>query len=160
MSLAEDRRAERRRRMLLAPLIVAGNAFLFLCMVALGIIALHGDRRLGMSPLTGNADQRIVRDYLAETVPSYRYRIREWFPPKPLDGHLAAVRGRPAKPVTEKGVAQRVKLVFYGPSGARQLDTAFWVQNGRVTRREPAIKSQSQPVGVRRGLRWEFEVEE
>ncbi len=135
MSFAEEPYAERRRRILLALPMVAGNALLFLCMVGLGIAALSGGKSLGIIPRGGDPSQRIVRDYLAERVPGSRYRIREWFPATPLEENLAAAPGNRSGLAAEKGLAQRVKLVFYGPSGARQLDTVYWIQNGKVTRK-------------------------
>ncbi len=137
MSHTDPRHAERRRAMRLAPLMVAVNAFLFLCMLGLGIGGLRGERVATVSP-AGDAPQRIVRDYLAQRVPAHRYRIREWLPATPLSPHPVAAAGHLAEPPAERGVAQRVKLVFYGPTGARQLDTVYWVENGQVTRRMEA----------------------
>jgi hypothetical protein len=134
MSLSEERDAERRHMILLAPLMIAANAIVFLGMLVLAAIGLNGGESLGIIPSSGDVNQQIVRDHLAESVPRDRYRIREWLPAAPLEGNLAATEGTRSPPVTEKGVAQRVKLAVYGPSGARQLDTVFWIQNGRVTR--------------------------
>lgn len=130
MSFTEERNAERRRWMLLAPLMIAGNVFLLLCMVGLCIVAIGDVGSFGILPLGGDANQRIVKAYLAENLPSYRYRIREFLPATPLEGK----------------VAQRVKLVFYGPNGARQLDTTYWIQDGKVTRR---MESDLPPAFLR-----------
>jgi hypothetical protein len=130
MSYAEQRDVERRRWILLAPLMIAGNVFLLLCMVGLCIVAIGGVGSFGILPLGGDANQQIVKAYLAENLPSYRYRIREFFPAAPLEGK----------------VAQRVKLVFYGPNGARQLDTTYWIQDGKVTRR---MESDLPPTVLR-----------
>ena len=51
MNLAEEPQAERRRMSLLAPLMVAGNAFLLLCMAVLGIVGMNGGESLGLIPL-------------------------------------------------------------------------------------------------------------
>ena len=119
MSYTEEQNVERRRWVRLVPLMVAGNVFLVLCMVGLCIVAIGEVGRFGILPLGGDANQSVVKAYLAESLPSYRYRIREFLPATPLDGK----------------VAQRVKLVFYGPNGARQLDTTYWIQDGKVPRR-------------------------
>ena len=133
MSLAEERDVERRRFILLLPLMIACNAFLFLCMVGLGIVGIGGGNLHALA-LSGDGNQQIVRDYLAERVPGGKYRIRGWFPATGAEGNLRAIVGSQSEPVTDKGAAQGVALVFYGPGGARQLDTVYWIQNGKVTR--------------------------
>ncbi|NUQ64078.1 MAG: hypothetical protein HUU20_16510 [Pirellulales bacterium] len=122
---------ERRRTMLLVPCMVVCNLFLLLCMVGLGIVGLNGGKGLGVLSLGADPNQQIVEAYLAQRVPSDRYRIRQWFPSEPLDLGLAANTDTRSGPAA---FSQRVKLVFYGPNGARELDTVYWVQNGRVTR--------------------------
>jgi hypothetical protein len=142
MSSAGGPHAERRRLMLLAPLMIAGNAFLFLCVAVLAIVGVNGGESLGVIPLGGDANRQVVREYLAERVPGYRYRICEWSPATPLEGNRSAAAGDLPDAVAGKGFAQRVKLVFYGPSGARELDTIYWIQNGRVTRTVAADRSR------------------
>ena len=134
MNLTEQREAERRRLILLAPLIVAGNAFLFACMAVLAVVALRGGESLGMVSLRSDANQRIVREFLKTRVPDDRYRIWEWFPAVPLEENAVAVSGNSPSPATAGGFAQRVKFVVYGPSGARPLDTVYWIRNGRISR--------------------------
>ena len=140
---------ERRRMLLLAPLMVAGNGFLFLCMLGLCVVGLRGVATLGSISASRDADQQIVRDYLASTVPECRYRIREWLPVASVEGDLAAAAGSLAGATPEKGSAQRVQLVFYGPNGARQLDTIYWIQNGKVTRRVQ-VDVTPVPAGLHR----------
>jgi hypothetical protein len=147
MSSTNERQAERRRMILLAPLMIAANAFLLFCMVGLGVSTLNGGRGLGLIPLGGDENQQVVADYLAQKVPGYRYRIREWFPATPLEGDLIATADQRSESAPKKGFAQRVKLVFYGPNGARQVDTVYWIQNGRVTRTMAA-----DPGGFAQGI--------
>jgi hypothetical protein len=142
MNLTDQPSADRRQMILLAPLIVAGNVFVLLCMAGLCIGALRGSDGPVTSPPGADVNQRIVSDYLAQRVPSDRYRIRQWFPATPLRGNLTAAAGNPSEHGKEKLFAQRVRLVFYGPSGARQLDTVYWIQNGEVVRRTDANHSR------------------
>jgi hypothetical protein len=134
MNLTEERDAPRRRMILLAPLMIVGNAFLYLCMIVLGAVAVNGGESLGILGPGGDANQRIVSGYLAQRVPSDSYRVREWFAPVPLNEDLPAVGGNQSTRAPGKGFAQRVKLANYGPSGARRLDTVYRIQNGKVTR--------------------------
>ncbi|NLX99605.1 MAG: hypothetical protein GXY83_26005 [Rhodopirellula sp.] len=126
--------------------MIAGNGLLFLCLILLGLTGLNGGRCLGILPLGSNPSQQVVESYLAEQVPADCYRIREWYPPEQLgtsaDKGLADRTDRDA----DGGVAQRVRFVFYGPSGARQLDTVYWVKNGRVARVLPADGSQPRQM--------------
>ena len=133
MNLGEQRNAERHRMIRLAPLMVAANAFLFLAMLVLGMAALNGGESLGILALGNDANPRIVAQYLQRSVPSHTYRICEWFPAEPLHSGTAR-EGKPLHSLVDGGVSQRVKLTVYGPSGARNLDTVFWIQNGAVTR--------------------------
>ncbi len=141
MSCHEDRDLERRRLLLLAPAMILANVLLFSGFILLAAGGLNGGRGLGIIPLGESPSHQVVEDYLAARIPRDRYRIREWYPPKPL----AAPSGRSAtdqsEPDAEAGVAQRVKLVFYGPNGARQLDTVYWVHNGRVARILPSSQT-------------------
>jgi len=105
-------------------LVIASNALLFLCVAGLALVGVNGGEALGVIPHREDANRCAVRDYLAQRVPDYRYRIRQWFPATPLTGDRATA---------EKEFAQRVTLVLYGPSGAKQLDTTYRIQNGRVT---------------------------
>ena len=86
----------------------------------------------------GDSSQRIVSEYLAERVPDYRYRICDWFPATPVPGDQAAAKGE---------FAQRVTLVLYGPSGAKELAATYRIENGRVTGAAGADR-----IGIRRGL--------
>jgi hypothetical protein len=108
-------------------LMIAGNAFLLVCMVGLGVAAL-GER---VAVSSGDSPQQVVKAYLASKMPEYRYRICQWYAPEPLPAG-DAVGGEDS---ADSGVAQRVKLVFYGPQGARQLDTVYVIRDGKVTRR-------------------------
>jgi hypothetical protein len=143
MSYAGQPHAERQRIVFLAPLIIAGNALVFLSVAVLVIVGINGGESLGLIKLHADANRQIVRDYLAATVPGERYRIRQWFPATPLEEkRVPAAATQPASAAaTERGFAQRVTLVFYGPSGARELDTIYWIQNGRVTRAAAAEDS-------------------
>jgi hypothetical protein len=134
MCRIEPHRTERRPHPLLVALMVASNAFLLLCMVGLGVAAL-GDRT---SPSNSQTSQKAVKAYLASKMPDYRYRIREWYPPMPLAGEASATADETSESAADGGVAQRVKIVFYGPHGAKQLDTVYWVRDGKVTRRTEA----------------------
>ncbi|MHB1037209.1 MAG: hypothetical protein ACYC35_21560 [Pirellulales bacterium] len=134
MSTSEEREAGRRRMILLAPLMIASNAIVLLSIAGLLVLTLNGGENLGILPGGGDANHRIVEEYLAQRVPADAYRIREWFPAAPLEATDTAVASNVPKSATEKGVAQRVTLVHYGPNGARQVDTVFWIQDGTVTR--------------------------
>jgi hypothetical protein len=128
-------RTERRPHLFFVAIMVATNAFLLLCMVGLGLVAL-GERT---SPSSGQTSQEVVKAYLASKMPDYRYRIREWYAPEPLAGDSSVIADDESpEPVADRGVAQRVKVVFYGPQGAKQLDTVYWVRDGKVTRRVEA----------------------
>jgi hypothetical protein len=142
MSSAEGRQAERRRLILLVPLMIAGNAFLLLCVAVLAVVGVNGGESLGIIPLGADANRQVVREYLGERVPGYRYRICEWFPATPLEGARSAKAADLPDAVAGEGFAQRVKLVVYGPSGAKELDTIYWIQNGRVTRTLAADRSR------------------
>jgi len=142
MNLTGPPSAERRQMILLAPLVVAGNVFVLLCTAGLWIGSLRGSDGPVTSPPAADVNQRIVSDYLAQRVPSDRYRIRQWFPATPLRGNLTAAAGHPSEHGKEKVFAQRVRLVFYGPSGARQLDTVYWIENGQVVRKTEASHSR------------------
>ncbi len=120
MTLTDPRHVERRPVKWLAPLMVVSNAFLFLCMAVLGVLALNGGESLGILPLGGDANQQIVRDFLAQRMPSETYRIRAWLPATPLDESPPAVAANRSQPAAAGGVAQPVKLVFYGPKGANR----------------------------------------
>ncbi len=144
MNLTEDRDAQRRRMILLAPLMIVGNAFLVLCMIVLGAVAVNGGESLGILGPGGDANQRIVSDYLAQRVASDTYRVREWFAPVPLKEDLPAVGGNQSTLAPGKGFTQRVRLAFYGPSGARQLDTIYWLHHGKVTR---ITQAPQKPAG-------------
>ena len=133
MSLPTKRHVERRQMLFFVPLLIASNTFLLLCLVGLGVVAIGGGR-LGILASGGDRNERIVRDYLAERIPSYRYRIDEFYPATSLDDNLADGLGSCSDTAKDRGFAQGVKLVFYGPGGAKQLDTVYWVQNGKVTR--------------------------
>jgi len=138
MKLTDTRDADRRRMILLAPLIVAANAFVLVCVAGLWLAALRGIGGPETARPGADANQRIVSDYIAQRVPSHRYRIRQWFPATPWEGKLTAAAGNSSDQGQETGFAQRVKLVFYGPNGARQLDTIYWIQNGQVVRKTAA----------------------
>ena len=144
MNLTGERDAERRRMILLAPLMIVGNAFLLLCMMVLGAVAVNGGEGLGVLGPSGDANQRIVSDYLAQRVPGDEYRVCEWFPSEPLEGDFPAAGGNLSSRAAEKGFAQRARLAFYGPSGARQLDTIYRIQNGKVAR---ITESPRKPAG-------------
>jgi len=134
MKLTDTRDADRRQMILLAPLVVAGNAFVLVCVAGLCLGSLRGTDGRETAPPGADANQRIVSQYIAQHVPSYRYRIRQWFPATPWPGKLAAAAGNPADQGQETEFAQRVQLVFYGPNGARQLDTIYWIRGGQVIR--------------------------
>ena len=106
-------------------LMIAANAFLLLCMVGLGVMAL-GERAVGSSD---DSPQQVVKAYLDSKMHEYRYRICAWYAPEPVSA------GNAEDSAGDRGVAQRVKLVFYGPHGARQLDTVYVIRDGKVTRR-------------------------
>jgi hypothetical protein len=118
---------------LFLPLLIASNAFLFLCLVGLGIVGIGGERA-GILAWGNETNERIVRDYLAERIPSDRYRIVQFYPVASLDGDVADDTGERSATTGDRGFVQGVKLAFYGPGGARQLDTVYWIQNGKVTR--------------------------
>jgi hypothetical protein len=101
--------------------VALGNALLCVVVVGLGTVAV---KSVSPPALPGDnaALHQAVEAHLAARLPDYRYRIREWFPPATVD----TAKGT-------KEVAQRVTIVFYGPSGPRDLDTVFWVENGRVS---------------------------
>jgi len=133
---------ERRRVLALAPLIVLSNGFLLLCMLALGLAAVRGDRGLGVVTLPADANQQAVKDYLAAHLPGESYRIRGWFP--------VASRERPSRdstrPRAEQGIAQGVKLAFYGSRGVRQIDAVYLVRNGRVVQSPAAQQYRPAPA--------------
>ncbi len=138
MTLTNPRPSDRRRMILLAPLIVAGNVFVLACVAGLCVGASRGPRGPESAPPGSDANQRIVSQYLAQHVPSHRYRIRQWFPATPWPGKTTAATGGASDQGQETGFAQRVKIVFYGPNGARQLDTIYWIRNGQVVRKTEA----------------------
>jgi hypothetical protein len=133
MTCLNERDAEKRRVNTLAPLMIACNALLFCCMVGLAVNAFSRSDG-GIADEQTASPQRVVKDYLAQRVHSERYRVREWYPAVPLNGNPATVAAHPSQPPADNGVAQRVKLVVYGPHGARQVDTTYWIQDGRVIR--------------------------
>lgn len=147
MSTNEQRQNERGRNILLVPLMIASNLFLFACMLGLGIAALRGGNA-AVAAKNGDTSQQAVAEYLAENVPQDSYRIRQWFPAVPVE--QSAVEAGRSAPAADKVTAQRVQVVFYGPKGARQLDTVYWVQNGKVTRTMTAYQNRfSQLCGER-----------
>ena len=134
MNAVEEQRTQRRRMVLLAPLIVGANALLLLGMVGLCFSALRASPDLEMLPAGLDADQRIVNDYIADSVPSHSCRVRQWFPARSLEGCLTDIACARWEPVAEQGLAQRVKLEVCGLHGPTQLDMVYWVQDGKVTR--------------------------
>ena len=112
-------------------LMVAANALLLVCMVGLGVTAL-GERA---ATATNDSPQQIVKSYLASKLPDYRYRICQWYAPEPLPAGDSASSDDDSGMAADRAIAQRVKLVFYGPHGARELDTVYVIRDGKVTRR-------------------------
>ncbi len=127
MNSAPEPQAEHGRMILFAPLVIASNALLLLGVAVLAAVGANGGEGLGLIPFRVDANRQIVREYLAERLPGDRYRICEWFPATPLEGDRPAAAGNLPDPAAGKGFAQRVKLVFYGPGGARQLDAIYWI---------------------------------
>lgn len=132
MRSTEPNHGKRRPNPLSVVLMVACNAFLLLCMVGLGFVALTGGSSSGRQ-----TSQEVVKAHLASKLPDYRYRIREWYAPEPLASD-SSIADESSAPAADRGVAQRVKVVFYGPHGAKQMDTVYWVRDGKATLRTEA----------------------
>ncbi len=100
MELTDTRHNDRRQMILLAPLIVAGNVFVLACMAGLCLAALRGSDGPAPVPPGGDANQRIVSEYIAQHVPSHRYRIRQWFPATPWRPKTAPAEPRPCRGIS------------------------------------------------------------
>jgi hypothetical protein len=115
--------------------MIACNVFLMACLAGLGVFAARGGTSLHWLSRQAGASHQVVEDYLAARLPEHQYRIRQWFPATPLDEEVAGAPVVHFASAPGPKVAQRVKLVFYGPAGPRQVDTVFWLQNGQVVGR-------------------------
>jgi hypothetical protein len=127
----------RQRMTWLVPLMLAANLFLLSCVLGLGVMTIRGLARGAAAPSYDDSRQAVA-DYLAEHVAGHRFRVRQWYPAEPLEGAAAALAADRSAAALPQGFVQRVQIEFYGPSGTRQLDTVYWVQNGQVTRIMPA----------------------
>jgi hypothetical protein len=114
-------------------LMLAGNTVLMFCMVGVCILAIHQVASDRTAPAPDGTICQIVHQYMADHMPAYHYRVRQWYPPEPLDGTWTTSSGGRWEPVRGEGVAQRVRIQFYAPSRAKQLDAVYWVQGGKVT---------------------------
>ena len=137
MTRSQDREIRRRRLIYLAPLMIACNGLVLLCIVGLVLGAL-GVRAPAALSLRKDATRQAVGACLAQTFAADQYQVWNWFPAKPLNGYVRTGFGNAWRPVHEKGVAQRVRLKWFGPQGAKRLDLVCWVQDGKVVRKVPS----------------------
>jgi hypothetical protein len=123
----------RRPNFLIKTLMVVTNVALLLGIAGLTLTAMQGGK-LGLVSIGQDANQQIVKDYLAQNVLPGIYRVRQWYPAETLDVSRTGLIGHHAEQAPAPVVAQRVTLMIYGPRGARQVDSVYWIQDGHVTR--------------------------